>query len=100
VANAFEHGAEASPIDVTVTGDAKHLRLSVKNEGEPIPADLIPQLFQPYFRAGHTAPSRGLGLGLYIASEIARSHGGTLRVTSTKAAGTTFAFQMPRLPPS
>ncbi|MBR0691802.1 sensor histidine kinase [Bradyrhizobium lablabi] len=51
-------------------------------------------LFEPYTR-GDRPSQQGLGLGLYIASEIARAHDGTLKVTSTLE-GTTFVFEMPR----
>jgi sigma-B regulation protein RsbU (phosphoserine phosphatase) len=53
------------------------------------------QLFHPFFR-GEARPSRqGLGLGLYIVSEIAKAHGGELHVTSTEEE-TRFTFTMPR----
>ena len=56
--------------------------LSVSNAGEPIPAGTIERLFQPFFRASARPDHQGLGLGLYIAAEIARAHGGTLVVIS------------------
>jgi phosphoserine phosphatase RsbU/P len=67
------------------------LSISVRNEGTPIPADVLPLLFKPYFRGGLRS-SNGLGLGLYIASEIAKAHSGTLTVRSNAGNGTTFAF--------
>ena len=57
--------------------------LSVANAGEPIPPAAMERLFQPFFRGAARPNQQGLGLGLYIASEIARAHGGTLDVTST-----------------
>jgi signal transduction histidine kinase len=57
--------------------------LAVANLGDPIPPATIERLFQPFFRASARSNHQGLGLGLYIASEIARGHGGTLEVTST-----------------
>lgn len=68
--------------------------LSVANSGDPIPEDVRGNLFQPFFR-GAARPSRnGLGLGLFIASEIARAHEGTLEVSSN-ADETRFIFTMP-----
>ena len=58
--------------------------LSVTNAGEPIPP-AARALFQPFFRASVRPGQQGLGLGLYIASEIARAHGGTLEASSTPA---------------
>ena len=74
---------------------ADGFELSVANEGKPIaPAD-VPRLFQPFYR-GVGRPSRhGLGLGLYIAHEIAGAHGGTLEVASSLEV-TRFTFCMPK----
>jgi len=54
----------------------------------------LAKLFQPYFRAVVRPSQEGPGLGLYIASEIARTHGGTLEVDSDRTA-TRFTFRMP-----
>jgi len=68
--------------------------LSVSNQGEPIPPQAMARLFAPYERGAVRPSQQGLGLGLYIASEIARAHGGTLTVTST-AEETCFTLKMP-----
>ena len=68
--------------------------LWVANAGEPIPDAAMTNLFQPFFRGQVRASLQGLGLGLYIASEIAKAHEGTLTVTST-AEETRFTFLMP-----
>ena len=57
------------------------------------------ELFQPFFRANVRRRQQGLGLGLYIAAEIARAHGGRLAVESGPA-GTRFTFTMPLDQPS
>jgi sigma-B regulation protein RsbU (phosphoserine phosphatase) len=64
--------------------------LSIANLGEPIPPEAINRLFQPFDRVS----AQGLGLGLYIASEIARAHGGKLEVASSMQE-TRFTFRMP-----
>ena len=51
-------------------------------------------LFQPFYRLAEQGSQQGLGLGLYIASEIARAHGGRIEVTSSPAE-TRFTFRMP-----
>jgi signal transduction histidine kinase len=66
----------------------------VANAGEPIPETVVKDLFKPFVRASARANLQGLGLGLYIASEIARAHKGRLSVTSTPEE-TCFTFQMP-----
>jgi sigma-B regulation protein RsbU (phosphoserine phosphatase) len=56
---------------------------------------VIEHLFQPFFRGAIRASRNGLGLGLYIASEIAKAHGGIINVTSTELE-TRFTFTMPK----
>lgn len=94
LANALTHGAEDGVVQVSARIEADRFLLSVKNPGEPIPAERLSKLFQPYWRDSSNSQS-GLGLGLYIACEIARSHGGRMQVISTAEAGTTFTFSMP-----
>lgn len=93
--NAVAHGAVDKPVGVTATCDADSFELAVTNAGQPIPADKIRRLFQPFSRAAGSAPQPGLGLGLYIAAEVAKAHRGTLDVSSTAETGTRFVFRMP-----
>ncbi len=83
VANALTHGARESPVLVEATAEGGTFRLSVANRGNPIPVAQLDRLFEPFFRGTARTSQQGLGLGLYIASEIARSHGGKLSVQST-----------------
>jgi sigma-B regulation protein RsbU (phosphoserine phosphatase) len=94
LSNAVTHGATDQPIRFEAFTDDDRFILLVANSGEAIPQEVLPRLFQPFFR-GDARPSRnGLGLGLFIASEIAKAHDGTLEVTST-AQETRFTFAMP-----
>jgi len=95
VANAIAHGDSNGEVQVLAGVVVGELCISVSNQGEPIPEDVLPQLFQPYSRPGAEEPQAGLGLGLYIASQIAKAHGGRLDVRSTREDGTTFTFSMP-----
>ncbi|MGV6397052.1 sensor histidine kinase [Pseudomonas caspiana] len=95
VANAIVHGDSNGEVEVAAGIAVGELCISVSNQGEPIPEDVLPQLFQPYSRPGAEEPQAGLGLGLYIASQIAQAHGGRLDVRSTRDDGTTFTFSMP-----
>ena len=95
LANALTHGTPAGPVDARVRTAGPDLTLAVTNQGPPIPEALKAQLFQPYTRLSASGTRGGLGLGLYIASAIVRSHGGTIEVTSSKAAGTTFTCTLP-----
>ena len=92
--NAINHGREATPIQVSAVTAGGHFELSVANQGEAITPEASERLFLPFTRAHVRPHQEGLGLGLYIASEIARAHGGALTVTSD-AAETRFTFRMP-----
>ncbi len=95
--NALVHGAPAMPVRVEARVLHDCLSISVSNGGSPIPAQTLPHLFKPYWRGASTAPETGLGLGLYIVNEIARSHGGQLEVISD-AEQTRFTFTLPLTP--
>lgn len=92
--NAITHGAEVQPIRVDGRTTDGVFELSVANGGEPIPAVVRERLFHPFSRAALRPHQQGLGLGLYIAAEIARAHGGNLEVASDQAE-TRFTFRMP-----
>jgi signal transduction histidine kinase len=94
LSNALSHGDPHGPVWVSALSDENSFTLSVANIGEPIPPEIIGQLFLPFSRAAVGAGQQGLGLGLYIASEIARAHEGLLEVTST-IEETRFTFTTP-----
>jgi signal transduction histidine kinase len=94
VANAITHGNPAAPVHVRAAIDDGIFEFSVENAGDPIPPKAMERLFAPFARGELRASQQGLGLGLYIASEVARVHGGALTVTSTEEA-TRFTFRMP-----
>ena len=92
LANAVAHGED--PINVTVDGGGDdEVTLLVQNQGPPISEALLRTLFEPY--QGRER-SEGLGLGLYIVSEIVRAHSGAITVRSVPVAGTTFTVVLPR----
>jgi len=98
VDNAVRHGDPGSSIDLRVDGGEAEVVIEIANRGEPIPPAMLPFIFEA-FRKGRTdRPSRtqGLGLGLFIAQQIARSHGGSIAVTSSKSDATTFRVRLPR----
>jgi signal transduction histidine kinase len=92
--NAITHGDPESPIGVRASSDESGFRLSVTNRGAVIEPEIMERLFLPFSRHAARPGQEGLGLGLYIASEIARAHGGVLEVASTPD-DTSFTFTMP-----
>jgi signal transduction histidine kinase len=95
--NALTYGAAGEPIRVRAATERDGFELSVSNAGDPIPPAALERLFQPFTRGAIRPSQQGLGLGLYIASEIARAHGGAIDVMST-ADETRFTFRMPLVP--
>jgi signal transduction histidine kinase len=95
VANALIHGDPQRQVKVSAfTSDAEFV-LSVSNHGEPIPADVLPKIFEPFWRQAIGRHRQGLGLGLSICSQIVRAHNGTLSVSSDREHGTTFTARWP-----
>src|SRR5262249_39053277 len=97
VGNALTHGARESPVTVSLTSDNDSVFLAVTNHGPTIPGEALGRLFEPFWQApnGGAARSRGLGLGLFIAQQIAQAHGGSIAVRS-RDDQTTFTLRLPR----
>ena len=99
VLNALNHGASAQPVRVRMVGSAQEVTISVINEGVAIPPSVLLTIFDPLRRgsAEGEAPSDDthLGLGLFIAREIVKSHGGEIDVTSN-GRETVFSVRLPK----
>ncbi|RDJ22344.1 GAF domain-containing protein [Bosea caraganae] len=92
--NALMHGDAATPVRVRAETLPGTFVLEVSNAGPPIPPEVASELFKPFVRASAKPDHAGLGLGLYISSEIAKAHAGTLDVSSVDGV-TSFVFKMP-----
>jgi sigma-B regulation protein RsbU (phosphoserine phosphatase) len=98
--NAITYGARDKPIRLGASTDDGWLEIFIANAGDPISPAALEKIFEPFERGTLRSSLQGLGLGLYISSEIAKAHGGTLVVAST-ADETRFTFRMPlAYPPS
>lgn len=97
LSNLLTNALHYSPVDTPVSVEARisnsEFVLTVTNQGPPIPPETLSHLFQPYWRAASKTPDGGLGLGLYIATEIAHAHKGRLNVSSVNEA-IVFTFTM------
>jgi signal transduction histidine kinase len=94
--NAITHGSPDTPVDVFVRSDKNYFQLIVANSGPPIPEEIVKKLFEPFSRGERESSSKkSLGLGLYIAAEIAKAHDGKITVSSNEGEGTRFVFTMP-----
>jgi len=92
--NALTHGDKDQPINVRVSSIDGVFELSVTNAGSQIPDKALALLFQPFSRGEVKKDQQGLGLGLYISSQIALAHQGTLIVNSNPNE-TTFTLKIP-----
>ena len=99
--NATEHAAPGTGVVVKAHPAGAEVVVEVINHGEPIPADVLPFIFEPFRRAQqHKSSTTGnLGLGLYIANQIVGSGGGKLVAYSTDGT-TTFVMRLPRNAPA
>jgi len=91
VRNAMTHGV--SPLEVQVYRVDGVIYIAVLNGGKPIPPKMLARVFLPFTRQRTTSQS-GLGLGLYIANEIVKAHGGKIDVASNDQK-TTFTVELP-----
>lgn len=92
--NALTHGSPDSAVKIVAETTPDAFQLWIGNAGNPIPEEALEKLFQPFTRPVDHASKEGLGLGLYIASQIAEAHGGTLSVTSSPKE-TRFTLRVP-----
>ena len=99
VVNAIKYGSADTPVRVLLVGQENEIQFEVRNSGAHIPQEKLDAMFAPLRRGLHDQDEPtwdgSLGLGLYIAREIARAHGGELRARSEQTE-TIFAVRLPR----
>lgn len=100
VRNAIQHGAPKDPILLVARDDGDTVSVAVHNGGPAISERVLTTIFEPMVRhVSDEKTNSGLGLGLYIATQIVLAHGGTLEATSTEERGTAFTVRLPRRVP-
>ncbi|MDB5884742.1 MAG: putative two-component sensor histidine kinase [Polaromonas sp.] len=102
--NAAQYRSDTHPVTLTASGDAGSVTVQVRNLGPVIPAHSLQAIFDPLVQLSANssqqegAPSSSLGLGLFIAREIATAHGGNIKAESSDMLGTVFTVNLPRVP--
>ncbi len=97
ISNAIKYSPYATKVVITSERHSEEVRVSIRDFGIGISEDKLGRVFEQFYRVSgdvqHTFP--GLGLGLYISSEIIRREGGRIWVYSTENKGSTFIFSLP-----
>ena len=93
--NACKYSPSDSVIAVTLRGEGRRALLSVHSQGQPIPRDQLERIFERFYRADPSRTQEGYGLGLAIATELAKLHHGRVWAQSDDT-GNTFFFSLPR----
>lgn len=100
--NAIRYTPAGGVVHVHVEESGDCVQVSVSDSGIGIPAEAIPRLFEPFYRATNAGEgsARGMGLGLSISKAIVVAHGGELRVESVAGVGSTFTMILPYVVPT
>ncbi len=95
--NAYQHSPENTAITIRVLTKTDSFTISVQDEGEGIPEEDIPHIFDRFYRVdkSRTRATGGKGIGLAVAKEIVELHNGSILVTSQLGAGTNFIIELP-----
>ena len=96
LSNAVKYGGESRRVEVELSLTPGLAIIQVRDWGMGIAASELPNIFERFHRA-ELAGGHGHGLGLYIASALARLHGGSLAARSTLGEGSTFSLRLPLL---
>ncbi|MDB5259844.1 MAG: histidine kinase [Candidatus Nomurabacteria bacterium] len=96
IQNAINYTQEGGQIDVVLSKDKKHLKLSIKDNGTGISSDDLPYIFERFYKASHSrSDNNGSGLGLSITKEIIEKSGGTVVINSEVHKGTEVIIKIP-----
>jgi signal transduction histidine kinase len=95
LSNAAKYSPFGSAIEVVCQVEGDKAVITVKDQGEGIPAEDLKRLFERYYRAAHTKHISGFGIGLYLSAEIVERHQGEIGVKSEIGKGSHFWFTLP-----
>ncbi len=94
--NAIKFSQEGTPIFIEVSGADQNVRVTVSDKGIGIPKEDRMKIFEKFYRAAHSEKVDGLGIGLFLCSEIVLRHNGRIAVEDQREQGTRIGFTLPR----
>jgi signal transduction histidine kinase len=94
VANALKYGANA-PVEISVQRRGDTAVIAVRDHGIGIAPENTARIFERFERAVSSRDYAGVGIGLFVARQIVEAHGGSIRVESALAMGSTFVVELP-----
>jgi signal transduction histidine kinase len=93
--NAIQHSSSGDQVELSMIRNADGIHISVRDSGHGIPTPYWGRIFEKSFQVPSTDTRKGLGIGLYVASEIIRAHDGSIMVESKVGKGSTFTIVLP-----
>lgn len=96
--NALKFSPRGELVTLRGSVDAEGVRLTIKDQGQGIPAEELPKVFEKFYQVDpdNTGQVRGFGLGLFYARQFAKNHGASIQLESTPGAGTKASLILPR----
>ena len=98
LSNAIKYSSDGSDITVHVKQSPEWVMITIRDQGIGIPEENLSSIFQRFYRVNDASFKSGLGLGLYIANEIIKQHGGKIEASSELGKGTIFSVYLPCTP--
>ena len=96
VDNGIKYTQRGGQVDIDAASEDHADAIRVKDTGAGIPEHDLPRIFDRLYRGDQSRATRGLGLGLSLVRAVIEAHGGTISVSSTPGAGSTFTIRLPR----
>jgi two-component system OmpR family sensor kinase len=96
--NAIRHTPPGTPVHVAIDGGRGEVAVTISDEGPGVPADMLPHLFERFYRGDSARGRGGAGLGLTVAAAIVQAHGGTIEAQPAAPSGLRMIVRLPRHP--
>ena len=96
--NAMKYSPKSKKVMISVEDHSRKTVIKIRDYGVGIPKESLNKIFNRFYRAGNSGSAQGLGLGLFISSQIVNHYNGKISVKSTKGKGSTFFIELPSKP--